>query len=111
MCLIRNYKLKGRNKQNGFAFKRRKILKRKSPDKQNIRGYLRTSMSDIRRNYFRLGGGFQRQFYLSSDIDLFRFGHSHRPNWFAYRENDRIMTFLSMYFPPAKYAFLLRHAH
>ena len=33
-------------------------------------------MSNIRRNYFRLGDGGQMQFRLSSDIDILRFGLS-----------------------------------
>ena len=41
-----------------------------------IRGHLRTSKSDIRRTYFRLGVGGQRQLLLSSDIDMLRFGLS-----------------------------------
>lgn len=63
----------------------------------NVRGYLRRSMSDFRRNYFCLGGGGQRQFHLSSDIDFFALVIL-TPNQFVDKENDSIMIFLSTYF-------------
>ena len=42
----------------------------------SLRGHLRTSMSDIRRNNFFFFGGGQRQFRLSSGIDILCFGFS-----------------------------------
>ena len=57
-----------------------------------LRGYLRISMSDIRRNNFPLGEGIRETVsslvgHVFSPLD-----HSRRPNQFADRENYRIMT-------------------
>ena len=42
-------------------------------DACQVRSHLRTSMSDVKRNYFRFG---QRQFRVTSYIDVLRFEHN-----------------------------------